>query len=144
MINKENTSIGKRFEREVINDVNSRNPIHVDTNVVMNEIGVEFDVVSYFDDKIEFIEAKGGEKDCKSGKGGGALRTDNVKKAIANGALLKSIKPDSIYVIYFSHEPNYNSRSDLMLKSAISAGYVDEVRILKSNVGSFTLENFFD
>jgi hypothetical protein len=140
-INRENTNIGKRFEREVLKDIQSRFPIEVTTNIVLKEIGIEFDLVSYFKDRTEYIEAKGGE--CNDNKGGGALRTDNVKKAIASGALLKTIKPDCKYIIYFSFPPKVNNRSDIMLKSAIAAGYVDEVRILQYSFNPKNLESFF-
>ena len=141
-INRENTSIGKKFESQVLQDIQSKFPVHVNKNVVLKEIGIEFDLVSHFKDRIEYIEAKGGENNGR-GKGGGALRTDNVKKAITSGALLKSIKPNSKFIIYFSFPPKSNNRSDIMLKSAIAAGYVDEIRVLDCKSNFQNLEDFF-
>ncbi len=74
------------------------------------------------------MEAKGGRSGGK--KRPGAQRTDNVKKAVCNGALLKFYKPDAYYVIYFSAKPKENSYSHNMIHTAIQAGYVDEVRFL--------------
>ena len=74
-------------------------------------------------------EAKGGNPGGK--KRPGAQRTDNVKKAICNGALLKAVNPNARYVIYFSARPKEGNSSDEMIKTALSAGYVDEVRYIE-------------
>ena len=77
---------------------------------------------------VEYGEAKGGRSGGK--KRPGAERTDNVKKAICNGALLKFKNPECKYVIYFSAPPKPGSSSDEMIRTALAAGYVDEVRYL--------------
>ena len=74
------------------------------------------------------MEAKGGRTGEK--KRPGAQRTDNVKKALCNGALLKHINSKAYYVVYFSAPPKPNSYSDNMIKTALEAGYIDEVRYL--------------
>ena len=73
-----------------------------------------------------FKEAKGGQKGFK--KRPGAKRTDNVKKAIANAALIKSKHPQIYYVIYFSSMPKSGSYSDEMINTALENKIVDEVR----------------
>ena len=75
------------------------------------------------------VEAKGGRKDDK--KRPGAQRTDNVKKAVANGALIKTTYPEINYVVYFSAKPITNSYSDQMIDTALCHKIIDEVRYIK-------------
>ena len=100
----------------------------VHKNFKFNSIGIDVDFVATDGVTIEYIEAKGGLSGDK--KRPGAQRTDSVKKAIANGALLKSVNPDAYFVIYFSAEPTPGSSSDKMIQNAINAGYVDDVRYI--------------
>jgi len=98
-------------------------------------IGVNVDFIAVNENRTEYIEAKGGNPGGK--KRPGAQRTDNVKKAVANGALLKAINPDAYYVIYFSAKPKKGNSSDEMIQTALRAGYVNEVRYLE-NVSDVT------
>ena len=116
----ESTASGKEFEDLVNEDLLSRGYTILGNNVKI---------------------PKGGKAGNK--KRPGAQRTDNVKKAICNGALLKTKYPNANYVIYFSAKPKTGKSSDLMINTAIAAGYVDEIRYLeyKENDSlSFTLE----
>lgn len=78
-----------------------------------------------------YVECKGGYNGEK--KRPGAKRTDNVKKSIANAALIKALHPDYHYVIYFSSKPNPGSYSQEMLRTALKFGIVNEVIYLAYN-----------
>jgi hypothetical protein len=129
MFQAESKKSGDLFEDMVLEDL-SRNGIKkIDKHVVLKDVGVEADFA--YKDTVGrqfYIEAKGGE--ARGNKRPGARRTDNVKKAIANGALIKAEYPDVNFVIYFSELPKHGSSSHKMLKNAIKAGYVDSVRYL--------------
>jgi hypothetical protein len=76
--------------------------------------------------------------ECKGGKEGekkrpGAKRTDNVKKAIANGSLMKKVYESMYYVVYFSDTPEPGSYSDEMINIALKYKIIDEVRYLKAS-----------
>ena len=124
----ESTASGKEYERIVKKDLISRGYTILETNVKIPDIGINVDYIAEKDGVIEYGEDNGGKPGSK--KRPGAQRTDNVKKAIANGALLKVEYPDRKYVIYFSAPPKEGNSSDEMIRTAIKAGYVDEVRYL--------------
>jgi len=129
--NSQSKPSGDEFEGIVLEDLDTRGYVLNATNFKLEKLGIEVDVVATQDDSIEFIEAKGGRPG--KGKRPGALRTDNVKKAVCNGALLKSMY-DLRYIIYFSSKPKLGSSSDVMIQSALSAGFVDEVRYLEYTI----------
>lgn len=124
----ESTASGSSFEKLVEKDLIDRGYTIISTNTKIDDIGINVDYVAQIRDTIEYGEAKGGW--AGKGKRPGAQRTDNVKKAICNGALLKAKDPKSIYVIYFSAIPREGNASDQMLNTAVKAGYVDEIRYL--------------
>lgn len=124
----ESTASGDEFERIVNEDLISKGYTILETNVKIADIGINVDYIAEKDGVKEYGEDKGGKSGGK--KRPGAQRTDNVKKAICNGALLKAKYPDAKYVIYFSAKPKEGNSSDEMIKTAIAAGYVDEVRYL--------------
>ena len=94
--------------------------------------GCEVDFVAYGENnQIEHVESKGGKKDDR--KRPGAQRTDNVKKAVANGALIKAKYPDIKYIVYFSAKPITSSYSDQMIDTALCHKIIDEVRYIKYN-----------
>ena len=124
----ESTASGDEFERVVNEDLVSKGYTILETNVKIANIGINIDSIAELGGVKEYIEAKGGKSGGK--KRPGAQRTDNVKKAICNGALLKAKFPDAKYVIYFSSKPKEGNSSDEMLKTSISAGFVDEFRYL--------------
>lgn len=130
MINfqSESKKSGSEFEDFVQKDIESRNGVIVGKDYCIKDLGIELDFVADFPSKIEYIEAKGGRSGGK--KRPGAERTDNVKKALCNGALLKYKNPSAYYVVYFSAPPKENSYSDNMIKTALEAGYINEIRYL--------------
>lgn len=125
----ESTASGDEFEQIVIKDLISKGYNILETNTEISDIGINVDYIAEKNGVKEYGEDKGGKSGGK--KRPGAQRTDNVKKAICNGVLLKTKYPDAKYVIYFSAEPKEGNSSDKMIKTAIKFGYVDEVRYLK-------------
>jgi len=117
---------GDEFESKVEADLISRGFTNIEKNVCIQLAGCEIDFIA---DGYEYCECKGGNPGHK--KRPGALRTDNVKKAIASGALIKYYNPHINYVIYFSAKPKLNSYSDRSLKTAVISGIVDEIRYLE-------------
>jgi hypothetical protein len=129
MFQAESKKSGDLFEDMVLEDLSRTGIKKIEKHVILQDVGVEADF-AYKDivGRQFYIEAKGGE--AKGNKRPGARRTDNVKKAIANGALIKAAYPDVQFVVYFSELPKFNSSSHKMLKNAVKAGYVDAVRYL--------------
>lgn len=124
---------GDKFEDLVLDDLKRFGAKNIKRHVVLKDIGVEADFA--FKDNLGrqfYVEAKGGEAGGK--KRPGAKRTDNVKKAVCNGALIKAEMPDAQFIIYFSDLPVHGKSSHKMIKNAIKAGYVDAVRYLISMV----------
>lgn len=124
----ESKKSGDEFEDFVEQDLIKRNGMIVGKDYCIKNIGIELDYIADLPHRTEYVEAKGGRSGGK--KRPGAQRTDNVKKAVCNGALLKFYKPDAYYVIYFSAKPKEDSYSHNMIHTAIQAGYVNEVRYL--------------
>ncbi len=91
--------------------------------VVVAELGVEIDreAVSPHGRTIWF-EYKGSVQ----GPRPGLLRTDTLKKAIANGALLRSLPERPPFVVLSSHLPKAGS-GRAMLNTAVRLGYLDDV-----------------
>ena len=131
MFQSESKKSGDKFESLVLNDLKRSGIKKIKKNVKIDNLGVEVDFAfKDIADRQFYIEAKGGEDG--EGKRPGARRTDNVKKAIANGALIKAEYPDVQFMVYFSELPKYGSSSHKMIKGAIKAGYIDAVRYLIS------------
>jgi hypothetical protein len=128
----ESKKSGDDYEIVVGEDlINKHNKI-IDKNKKIPDIGINVDyIIEDQSNVVEYVEAKGGRPGEK--KRPGALRTDNVKKAICNGALLKFKYPDKKYVIYFSYPPKPGSSSEEMIKTALEAKFIDEVRYLSYN-----------
>jgi hypothetical protein len=123
----ESKKSGDEFEDLVYKDLVSRGFSVIDKNYLFSSAGCEVDFRAHSDTRFEYVEAKGGNHG--EGKRPGAQRTDNVKKAIANGSLIKTYN-DIYYVVYFSAEPEPNSYSDNMIKTAIKYKIIDEVRYI--------------
>jgi hypothetical protein len=115
---------GDEFESIVYADLVSRGFTKIDKNYVFENIGCEVDFRAH-GESFEYIECKGG-KDGEN-KRPGAKRTDNVKKAIANGSLIK-LSNTLKYVVYFSSKPEPGSYSDKMINVALNHKIIDEVR----------------
>lgn len=118
---------GDEFEDLVLQDLKTRGFNQITKNVYFSDAGCEVDFIAH-GDTIEFIESKGGK--VADGKRPGAQRTDNVKKAIANGALIKAVAPRTYFVVYFSAMPFKSSSSAKMLEVALSHRIIDEVRYI--------------
>ena len=125
----ESKKSGDAFEELVYQDLVSRGFDYIQPNVYIEGAGCEVDFIAYDSryDLVEYVEAKGGLDG--EGKRPGAQRTDNVKKAIANGALIKTYNTLR-YVVYFSAKPEPGSYSDNMIKIALKNKIIDEVRYL--------------
>lgn len=123
----ESKRAGDEFEAIVEQHLSKTSKITA-RNYEIPETGVEVDFVADNKVRTEFVEAKGGRSGGK--KRPGAERTDNVKKAVANGAILKAVDPNTYYVVYFSAPPKTGSYADNMIKIALSAKYIDEIRYL--------------
>lgn len=100
----------------------------LDRSFYFESTGCEVDFRACHPVRFEYVEAKGGN--VGDGKRPGAKRTDNVKKAIANGALIKTSN-DIYYVVYFSSKPEPGSYSDQMIKTALKHKIINEVRYLE-------------
>jgi hypothetical protein len=125
----ESKRLGDIFEDLVENDLSRIGITEPEKNITLQDVGVEVDF-AYTDSvgRQFYIEAKGGESG--KNKRPGAQRTDNVKKAIANGALIKAAYPNAQFLVYFSELPKFGSSSHKMIKNAVLAGYIDGVRYL--------------
>ena len=119
---------GDAFEELVYADLVSRGFGPIDRNYCFEDAGCEVDFRAHSNVQTEYVEAKGGLSG--EGKRPGAQRTDNVKKAIANGALIKTYNT-IYYVVYFSAKPELKSYSDNMINTAIKHKIIDEVRYLE-------------
>ena len=125
----ESKKSGDAFEGIVFDDLLQKNFKTIWEDVEIPDTGCEVDFIAQSWQFTEYIEAKGGIEGEK--KRPGAKRTDNVKKAIANGALIKSVEPNAYYVIYFSAQPEPGSYSDKMITAALKAKFIDEVRYIE-------------
>ena len=132
----ESKKSGDQFEDVVMSKLVNDGYLSIEKNVFIPEAGVEVD---FFADG-HYIEAKGGNDGDK--KRPGAKRTDSVKKAIANGALIKAVKPDAHYKVYFSSKPLPNSSSDIMINVALNAKIIDEVVYIVNPL--YTFDDLFD
>jgi hypothetical protein len=118
---------GDEFEDAVYKDLVNRGFSVIDRNYIFNAAGCEVDFRAHSNIRFEYVEAKGGNSG--EGKRPGAQRTDSVKKAIANGALIKTYN-DLYYVVYFSARPELGSYSDKMINIALKHKIIDEVRYI--------------
>jgi hypothetical protein len=125
----ESKKTGTEFEKLVKDDLLSRGYKILSCNTEIDDIGINVDYLAQKNELLEHGEAKGGKTGPK--KRPGAKRTDNVKKAICNGALLKYKDKTAVYVVYFSEKPKKDSASDKMIRTALEANFIDEVRYLK-------------
>jgi hypothetical protein len=124
----ESKKSGDEFEEMVLQDLERFGHKDIERNIFLEDLGIEVDFAYQTRMGYTYVEAKGGQLGIN--KRPGAKRTDNVKKAIANGALIKSAYPDITYEVYFSDLPKYGSSSYKMINSAIKAGYVDSFKYL--------------
>ena len=125
----ESKKSGDEFEDKVLDIIKKETGVSlIERDYVVEGIGVEVDFFVKGKRINKYIECKGGNPG--GAKRPGAERTDNVKKAIANGALLKAVAPDAYYIVYFSAKPKNGNSSHLMIQTALLAGYIDEVHYI--------------
>jgi hypothetical protein len=125
---------GNAYQDTVKVDLWSRGYLDIYPDVEIGNTGCEVDFVAVGPDSSELlVECKGGYNGPK--KRPGAKRTDNVKKSIANAALIKAEQPDCYYVVYFSARPKTGSYSAKMIDVALKHKIVDEVRYVSYNGG---------
>lgn len=105
---------------------------------VLTEVGVEIDqeAVSPSGTTVWF-EYKGSIQ----GKRPGLIRTDTLKKAIANGALLRSLTDPAPYVVVTSHLPDAGSGA-AMLDAALRLRYFADVVCLYDPKATARLSNW--
>jgi hypothetical protein len=90
---------------------------------VLADLGVEIDeVAENRQGSIIWFEYKGSFQGARPG----LLRTDTVKKAVCNGALLRSLDDHPPYVVLTSHVPTTGAAA-AMLEVALTLGYLDDV-----------------
>ena len=132
---------GDAFEELVYSDLVNRGFTNIDRNYCFEDAGCEVDFRAHSKTTFEYVEAKGGE--TGEGKRPGAQRTDNVKKAIANGALIKTYNT-LYYVVYFSAKPEPGSYSDKMINIALKNKIIDEVRYIDQEHILKNKKEYFD
>ena len=92
-----------------------------------DDLDIEVDLVAMSPDGERWwIECKGSWESNRNG----LERTDTMKKAIANGALLKLAVDRRRYMVIASHPPKERSAGFRWLQLAVSAGYIDRLRVV--------------
>lgn len=90
---------------------------------VLTDVGVEIDQEAVGPTGVPvWFEYKGSIQ----GHRPGLRRTDTLKKAIANGALLRAVPDAAPYVVITSHLPEAGSGA-AMLRNALELGYLSDV-----------------
>jgi hypothetical protein len=90
---------------------------------VLTEVGVEIDCAATSPNGTPvWFEYKGSVQGARPG----LLRTDTLKKAIANGALLAATLDPRPYLVLTSHQPTAGSGA-AMLATALRLGYIRDV-----------------
>ena len=95
----------------------------VGSRVLVTAVGIEIDREAVSPTgRIIWFEYKGSVQGTRPG----LLRTDTLKKAIANGALLKAMVDRPPFVVLTSHLPEAGAGL-AMLETAVALGYLDDV-----------------
>lgn len=101
----------------------------VDTNSIVD--GIEVDIVAIDPEGNEtFVECKGSYR----GDQPGLIRSDTLKKAVANAYHLFHGPTPEPYVIVTSHKPKPNSRGARLLARAVAIGAVADVIVIGANL----------
>lgn len=105
---------------------------------VLPEVGVEIDQEAVSPTgTVVWFEYKGSIQ----GNRPGLRRTDTMKKAIANGALLRGIADPAPYVVITSHLPEAGSGA-AMLSAASELGYLSDVVCLYDPASTVRLKRW--
>jgi hypothetical protein len=95
----------------------------LDGALLVSEVGVEVDRVAIAPSgSLVWFEYKGSVQGSRPG----LMRTDTLKKAVANGALLHRLMERPPYIVLTSHLPN-GGAGLAMLETAIELQYFDDV-----------------
>lgn len=117
---------GSAFEETVCNLLQIEGWTIVERNWREPTVDVEIDIVATDPDGIRWwVECKGS---WESPSRNGLQRTDTLKKAIANGALLRVLDDACPYMVITSHLPI--SGAGLVWLEAATKAYVDEFRLV--------------
>jgi hypothetical protein len=101
----------------------SKHGFELSGRLVNRDLGVEIDCVATSrSGRVVWFEYKGSVQ----GPRPGLIRTDTLKKAIANGALLRAIDDHPPFVVLTSHLPT-SGAGLAMLTSALRLGYFHDV-----------------
>jgi hypothetical protein len=113
---------GRRFA-EQCDDLLRSYGFQLSDRVVLAQIGVEIDqeAISPLGTKVWF-EYKGSIQGSRPG----LRRTDTVKKAVANGALLQAIETHPPFIVLASHLPESGSALAMITQAKI-LGYISDV-----------------
>jgi len=113
---------GRQFAEQC--DLLRRNSgVEVGPRGLIGSIGIEIDREAVSPSgRIIWFEYKGSVQGARPG----LLRTDTLKKAIANGALLRGVEDRPPFVVLTSHLPEAGFGL-AMLETAIRLGYLDDV-----------------
>lgn len=105
---------------------------------VLSDVGVEIDQEAVGPSgTLVWFEYKGSVQ----GNRPGLRRTDTLKKAIANGALLRSLADPAPYVVVTSHLPEGGSGA-AMLRSALQLRYLTDVVCLYDPTATARLQRW--
>lgn len=100
-------------------------------------VGIEIDQVAQSPNGNRvWFEYKGSVQGTRPG----LMRTDTLKKAVANGALLKGFQERFPYIVLTSHVPTRGSGA-AMLATALSLGYFDDVICIYTTEDTTRLRN---
>ena len=89
----------------------------------VKNLGVEIDQVAKAPSGVDvWFEYKGSVQGSRPG----LRRTDTMKKAVANGALLHAAGHTNPFIVLTSHLPE-SGAGQAMLKTALDAGFLDDV-----------------
>ncbi|HEX5616312.1 MAG TPA: hypothetical protein VFZ83_14255, partial [Acidimicrobiia bacterium] len=95
----------------------------LDGRALLRDFGVEIDQVATSPGGATiWFEYKGSVQGTRPG----LIRTDTLKKAIANGALLRAIAEHPPYIVLTSHKPTTGAGA-AMLRTALELGYLTDV-----------------
>jgi hypothetical protein len=116
------TQQGRQFAEQCDGLLASRG-FTLDGSLLLAEVGVEIDrVATAPSGATVWFEYKGSVQGSRPG----LMRTDTLKKAVANGALLQRLIERPPYVVLTSHLPN-SGAGLAMLETAIELQYFDDV-----------------
>jgi hypothetical protein len=116
------TQQGRQFAEQCDGLLVSRG-FRLDGALLVPEVGVEIDRVAVAPSgRAVWFEYKGSVQGSRPG----LMRTDTLKKAVANGALLQRLVERPPYVVLTSHLPA-NGAGLAMLQTALELQYFDDV-----------------